>query len=233
MAVKRQAARQKSGRLSVDRLHVRQEQPLDTALFLRDEGTNRSGDPVSSPNGLNTMYTPARDTARQHLADWFRRWRAPLLRHLTSRARLSSADADDLAQEVFLRMLRYDRAELVTHPQAYLFRIAANVLAEWSTRASWRQPHAAAWLADLTDERDPERECTSEDDKAELERAIGMLPPRSREILRLHYDGGLTHEAIAARLGVTRRIVKRDLIRAYADLRGTLGARALPRRDPR
>lgn len=182
------------------------------------------------------MTIPAADTARQRLAEWFDQWRTPLLRHLSARTRLSSADADDLTQEVFLRMLRYERAELVTHPQAYLFKIAANVLAEWSTRASWRQPHAPEWLAQLADDCDPEHECTWQDEQLELRRAIEMLPPRARAILRMHYDEGLTHELIARRLNTTRRIVKRDLIRAYAALRETLdvpAARALSRKDKR
>ena len=42
---------------------------------------------------------------------------------------------DDAAQEVFLRLLRYDRGELVENPQAYLFKVATNVAAEWSIRA--------------------------------------------------------------------------------------------------
>ncbi len=169
---------------------------------------------------------PAKDTARQRLAEWFLQWRTPLVRHLAARARLSPADVDDLAQEVFLRMLRYERTDLVAHPQAYLFKIAANVLAEWSTRASWRKPHAQEWLAQLTDERDPAQECAREDEQLELRRAIALLPPRAREILRFHYEEGLTHEVIACRLNTTRRIVKRDLIRAYAELRGTLRAPA-------
>lgn len=174
------------------------------------------------------MTMPSHDTARQRVADWFSQWVTPLRRHLALRGRLSSADVDDVAQEVFLRLLRYERAELVTHPQAYLFKIAGNVLAEWSTRASWRRPHAPEWLAQLTDERDPERECTCEDEQSEIQRAVEALPPRVREILRMHYEEGLTHEAIAERLSITRRIVKRDLIRAYADLRGSLGVTAAP-----
>ena len=110
---------------------------------------------------------PAKDTARQRLAEWFLQWRTPLVRHLAARARLSPADVDDLAQEVSLRMLRYERTDLVAHPQAYLFKIAANVLAEWSTRASWRKPHAQEWLAQLTDERDPAQECAREDEQLE------------------------------------------------------------------
>lgn len=167
-----------------------------------------------------------KNTARQRLADWFHQWRMPLRRHLAVRGKLSSADVDDIAQEVFLRMLRYERSELVTHPQAYLFKIATNVLAEWSTRASWRQPHASEWLTQLADERDPEHEYTCEDEQSQIRNAVEALPPRAREILRMHYDEGLTHEVIAQRLSITRRIVKRDLIRAYADLRRSLGVSA-------
>lgn len=48
------------------------------------------------------------------------------------------ADFDDVAQEVFLRLLRYDAAQIVEHPQAYLFKMASNVAAEWSIRSSNR-----------------------------------------------------------------------------------------------
>src|SRR5258708_19577522 len=83
------------------------------------------------------------------IGDWFREWRLPLKRFLMRRRAGTAADIDDIAQEVFLRLLRYDRAELVDHPQAYLFKIAANVSAEWSMRSSRRLPHDSAWLTAL------------------------------------------------------------------------------------
>ena len=55
-----------------------------------------------------------------------------------------------------------------------------------------------------------------------LHAALERLPPRAREILRLHFADGMTHPEIATRLGVTRKIVKRDTARAYAVLRTTL-----------
>lgn len=163
-------------------------------------------------------------SSQDRLTDWFRQWRIPLRRFLSLRRSSSSADIDDIAQEVFLRMLRYDRSELVANPQAYLFKIAANVSAEWSTRASRRLPHSEEWLDALADEDGPESEVEREALEQDLERAIESLPPRAREILRLHYGEGLTHEVIAKRVGVTRRIVKRDLIGAYADLRDSLAS---------
>jgi len=138
------------------------------------------------------------------------------------RARYCASDLDDIAQEVFLRMLRSDRAKLVTNPQAYLFKMAVNVSTEWSSRASRRLPHSDQWLADLVDESGPQSEVEREVMESELERAVESLPPRARSILKLHYLEGLTHEAIASRLSTTRRVVKRDLIRAYADLREVL-----------
>ena len=56
---------------------------------------------------------------------------------------------DDLAQEVFLRLLRYSDEVAVENPQGYLFRIAANVANEWRDRSRVRQPHDRSWLDEL------------------------------------------------------------------------------------
>lgn len=161
------------------------------------------------------------------LGDWFREWRLPLKRFLVRRRAAPVADIDDVAQEVFLRLLRYNRAELVHSPQAYLYKIAANVSAEWSARSSHKMPHDSAWLTDLADALDPEEELDRESRFAELERAINLLPERPREFIRLHFSEGLSREDIAKRMHVTPKIVKRDLARAYSMLRVSLDQRLL------
>lgn len=133
-----------------------------------------------------------------------------------------SAELDDLAQEVFLRMLRYDRADFVTDPRGYLFKIAANVASEWFMRARQRLPHEAIWLEELVDDADVLSDIERRERDLALRTALEALPPRMREVLRLHYAEGLKHEAIADRIGVTRRVVKRDIIEAYVRLRDTL-----------
>src|SRR3954447_19342316 len=85
------------------------------------------------------------DTKRR-LTDWFHQWRTPLRRFLAGRAGVRAADVEDVAQEVFLRLMRYEKAELVDHPQAYLYKVAANVATEWSIRARNRLPHDQKWL---------------------------------------------------------------------------------------
>lgn len=162
-----------------------------------------------------------------HLGDWFREWRLPLKRFLVRRRAAPAADIDDVAQEVFLRLLRYNRAELVHSPQAYLFKIAANVSAEWSARSSHKMPHDSAWLTDLADALDPDEELDRASRFAELERAINLLPARPREIIRLQFSEGLSREDIAKRMSLTLKIVKRDLGRAYAMLRASLDQQRL------
>lgn len=166
---------------------------------------------------------------QSRVGEWFREWHAPLRRYLVRRKAGSSADIDDIAQEVFLRLLRYNRAELIDFPQAYLYKIAANVSAEWATRSSRRMPHSSAWLTELADTLSPQLDAEREMANAELQRAINALPSRSRTILRLHFGEGICHEEIALRMGLTRRIVKRDLAHAYASLRKMLGADAAQR----
>jgi RNA polymerase sigma-70 factor (ECF subfamily) len=146
-------------------------------------------------------------------------WLAPLQKFLQRRHSIRPSDVEDVAQEVFLRLLRYDRAELVQHPQAYLFKMASNVAAEWAMRAHQRRPHNAQWLSDLPSGVSPEREAAQAASCAALKRALNALPARRRELLRLQFGEGLSHREIAARLGLSERVVKRDLIKAYSELR--------------
>jgi RNA polymerase sigma factor (sigma-70 family) len=159
----------------------------------------------------------------ERLTEWFesfRRWCSPL-RKLWS---LSENDLDDVAQEVFLRLLRYDKMELIEHPQAYLLRMATNVVGEWNMRSRHRHPHDARWLDDLRAESDPEREATQEGAHRQLRQALASLPPRQREVLRLAFGEGLARAQIAERLEISERSVKRDLISAYGWLRIVLDA---------
>ena len=164
---------------------------------------------------------------RERLTDWFqwfRVWRSPLRKFLGGRWSLSASDLDDVAQEVFLRLLRYDNAELIEHPQAYLFKMAENVAGEWAMRARHRHPHDARWLTDLRALSQPEQEVAREAAQGDLQAALERLPPRQREVLRLHFGEELARAEIAEQLKVSERVVKRDLIRAYAKLRNDLDA---------
>jgi RNA polymerase sigma-70 factor (ECF subfamily) len=161
-------------------------------------------------------------SGQERLVEWFREWRGSLRRFLLLRRGVAAADIDDIAQEVFLRLLRYDRTELIERPQAYLYRIAANVSAEWAARSSRRQPHCSEWLDELVDPADPQADMEHVTADRTLHEALATLPGRAREILRLVHQESLSYDQIAERMQITRRIVKRDVVRAYAALRQSM-----------
>jgi RNA polymerase sigma-70 factor (ECF subfamily) len=162
-----------------------------------------------------------RNTKRR-LTDWFRQWQAPLRKFLTGKVGVRAADLEDVAQEVFLRLMRYDRTELVEHPQAYLYKMASNVAAEWAIRSRHALPHDSQWLASLVAADEPQRSFERDEAENEVRRAIETLGPKQAKMLKLHFFEGLGHAEIAARLGATQRSVKRILIKSYDKLRHEL-----------
>lgn len=162
----------------------------------------------------------------ERLTQWFEVWRGAMKRWLSSRSAIQAADLDDVAQEVFLRLLRYSNDAVVEYPQSYLFRIATNVVNEWRERARNSLPHDDVWLADLQIEPEAEPESSVEHDLVNkyVRRAVSLLPPRQRQVLLLHIREDLTYKQIAVKLKLTPRVVRRDIARAYADLRGESSA---------
>ena len=161
------------------------------------------------------------DPRNHRLVTWFKRWRKPIRQWLSHRSSVPTADLDDLAQEVFLRLLRYSDDVAIDNPQGYLFRIAANVANEWQERARHRKPHDDSWLEDLQVDfgDEPENAIAREVAHKHMQDAVNKLPRRQREVLLLHVNEGLTYKQIAARQGLTYRVILRDLTRAYSQLR--------------
>lgn len=189
--------------------------------------------PERCPTDQSTAQGESREVIKidtkarnERLTKWFESWRGAMKRWLSSRSSMQSADLDDVAQEVFLRLLRYSDDAVVEYPQSYLFRIATNVVNEWRERARNSLPHDDVWLSDLQIEPEAEPESSVEHDlvNVHVRRAVSRLPPRQRQVLLLHIREDLTYKQIAAKLKLTPRVVRRDIARAYAELRADLGS---------
>lgn len=188
----------------------REDEQSEQEAYRPEEGLEaRSGEP------------PPREFRDGRLIEWFGKWRKPIRSWLRNRASVPPGDIDDLAQEVFLRLLRYSDDVTVDNPQGYLFRIAANVANEWRERSRVRRPHDDSWLDELQIESGDEPENAFAKTRANeyVQAAVDRLPPRQREVLLLHVNEGLTYKQIAQQRGLTYRIVLRDLTRAYSTLR--------------
>lgn len=178
----------------------------------------------SSESASSTHSSNSVAGADGRIAQWFKDWRKPVRHWLSRRAAVPAAELDDLAQEVFVRLLRYSEKTTVENPLGYLLRIAGNVASEWRERARVAKPHDQEWLDDLLIESEQEPEnsvCQARTDES-VQKAVEKLPVRQRQVLLLRVNDGLTYKQIAVRLGLSPRVVLRDLSRAYSQLRTRL-----------
>ena len=135
------------------------------------------------------------------------------------------SQADDLAQEVFLRVYRglpYFRAE--SRLSTWIYRIVQNVCFE--TRA--KRP-ANLSLDERLDEGRPRFEPGGPDGvfaslelRDRLEKAMKQLPDQYRFLIAAHYLNGVQYEALAASLDIPLGTVKTHLYRAKRRLRELL-----------
>src|SRR5690606_32965278 len=89
------------------------------------------------------------DDEHARLIELFKRWCGPIRHWMTANNRVPCGEADDLAQEVFLRLLRYSDDVLVTNPQGYLFSIAGDVVDRWRRRCEGHSTQDEVGLDDL------------------------------------------------------------------------------------
>lgn len=145
-----------------------------------------------------------------------------LRRFLAARLR-NAADVPDIAQEVYLRLLRIERHDRIRSPEAYLFTVASHLLYEHALRQS-----AAPVVVEIADvvaelnsppEDDPEHRAETQLRIQELGHAVDQLSPKVQATLMLHRRDGYTLEEISEQLGVSRHTVKKYLAKALVHCR--------------
>jgi RNA polymerase sigma-70 factor (ECF subfamily) len=130
----------------------------------------------------------------------------------------NAADADDIVQEAFLRLLRTGPAAGEDEWRRYLYRIASNLVVDrWRHHQRQQDERATVQVAP---------QATRGDDE-DVARTFAELTSRERALLWLAYVEGETHEEIALSLGVGRRSIKVLLFRARRRLRDLLKSRGL------
>jgi RNA polymerase sigma factor (sigma-70 family) len=135
----------------------------------------------------------------------------------------NASDVPDLAQEVFMRLLRVPNHEDIRSPEAYLFTVASHVVQQHAQKQV-RVSESLEILQESTDPPiaspdDPTLQTELQERLGQLERILDELPPRVAMALVMHRLAGYSIEEIARELGVAQITVKKYLARALLHCR--------------
>jgi RNA polymerase sigma-70 factor (ECF subfamily) len=161
----------------------------------------------------------------QREAERFRRLALPLLDEVYTFARYLTRDAteaEDAAQETYLRALRYFSGFSGESIKPWLFTILRNVLRSRDPRRFEPLPEngESASVEPLWGqmEADPEANVARADEAKQLRELVGRLPPVYRETLLLKEFNDLSYRQIAEVTGVPIGTVMSRLARAREEL---------------
>ena len=186
--------------------------------------------PSSAPaEAAGDVSLVPRAAADPLLEEYLRR-RANLVRFLAARAG-SLAAAEDLAQELYLRLAVREPSAEVGNASALLYRMAINLMldrARGETRSAardgaWRQlTRSELGGVDVSDDPPADEAAASAQRLRQLVAAVGDLAPQMGRAFRLHKLEGLSHAETARAMGLSVKAVEKHVSAALKALTAKL-----------
>jgi RNA polymerase sigma-70 factor (ECF subfamily) len=152
--------------------------------------------------------------------------RAGLIRFFAARVPTQAA-AEDLVQDLYLKLATRPLGVEAENPAALLYRIALNLLrdrARGESRAAardadWRGAHHASVAGeDVADEAPADEVAASRQRLRRLVEAVAELPPQMRRAFTLHKLDGLSHAETARTMGLSVKSVEKHVSAALGRL---------------
>lgn len=151
------------------------------------------------------------------VAQLFRDHNRDLVHFIQARLGGITGDANEVAQEAYVRLLQLEDTGAVSFLRAYLFRIAANLVVD-RLSARQRMPeergNPSEVLDQVADPFDTERTVLASDEYNLLVSCIDELPPKCRQAFVLHRMRQRTSEEVAREMGISTRMVRKHVARA-------------------
>jgi RNA polymerase sigma factor (sigma-70 family) len=187
----------------------------------RDAGAGE-GSAAARPSGGDPL---AAETSRGSSLEILYRAQAPRLFRLFGR-RAGRQDADDLVQDSFVRLADAGRDQSFHKPEAYLSRVAGNLLRNRARAAFHRSvvqndvaDHPAAGATEMT------AMLEARDMLNRLQAAMEKLNPKTRDIFMAHRIDGASYAEIAERMELSVKGVEWHMTKAIAHLHRAAGPR--------
>jgi RNA polymerase sigma-70 factor (ECF subfamily) len=186
-------------------------------------------DPQENGSGAARADPPsptADEAARDALVDLYFAKRPNLVRFFAAKTG-SHAAAEDLAQELYLKLSTRPGEPHVENPTALLYRIATNLVLDRTRGERRSAKRDSAWREattfsvggeDLAREPLPEDAVASRERLRHLFEAAAELPPQMGRAFRLHKLQGLSHAETAQQMGLSRKAVEKHVSAALRAL---------------
>lgn len=162
------------------------------------------------------------------------RFRRPLLSYFRRRVG-DATEAEDLTQQVFLRVLAAGDLKEVQAAEGYVFTIASNLLRDRVRRGARRlerdtvapDSELISELArEAVEDRSPERVLLGKESLADVLRTLDALGEKTRDIYILFRLENMKQREIAALLGIGQSTVEKHVTKATLHLARVYGDRA-------
>lgn len=144
------------------------------------------------------------------LTNYYITHRDELLAYASSRLG-NSVEAEDLVQNVFLRLLTSDRMITEVTLPALVYTIARNLITDFYRRRTHFDDYEHYLKNTDSIEESAESILSIRDITEQLERGLARVPENCREIYRLHIYGGMKVAEISQRLGEGYKSVEHRL----------------------
>jgi RNA polymerase sigma-70 factor (ECF subfamily) len=135
----------------------------------------------------------------------------------------SKADAADLTQEVYLRMLRIADQDAIRNPVHYLYTVANNLVKEHAAldrrQASGIDIDEAPAHEQLETLPEFDGDLDASQRVARLRVVLQQLRPKCRAAVELRFTHGLSFREIAMHLGVSPQMAKKYVVLALGHCR--------------
>ena len=154
-----------------------------------------------------------------------RRFRPALMAFFLRRIS-NHAEAEDLTQEVFARLVHLTPGEL-NQADAYIFQIAANLLRDRGRREKVREAYCFGVLASEglgVEPIDPDRVLAGRQSLGQVAAALREVPERTRSIFILSRIEQMRKRDIAETYGISTSAVDKHLMKAMAHLWKRVGS---------
>jgi len=153
----------------------------------------------------------------------------PLVRYLTKKVR-NDEDANDLAQEAFLRMHKFQQSRRLDNARAFLYKTANNLVVDQLRRARVHDKYLNfEMLPEQSDEENDkcapsaERTVSAEQELNQLYKVVDQMPEKVRRAFLLHRGKDLSYPEIAIEMYVSTSMVEKYIIQALKILREKMG----------